>query len=126
MMKAVLGALVAVPLLFAAPAHADGRGMSVNFQPVFGGIKVSFTEAGGARELQKCTYTSVSVGGLGGLVPPNINKPFDLIPGGNTSTMTLPGIRTGTKWQVIISCNYERPQPPQAPSPAFFNDIVTY
>jgi hypothetical protein len=113
--------------MFAAPAHAEAFGMTVSFQPVFAGIKVSFTEAGGALAVQKCTYNSVSLGGLGGLAPPNINKPFDLPAIGGTSTMTLPGIPTGTKWNVLINCKWAKePAPFGSPRNASFSDIVTY
>lgn len=132
MIKTAAAALAAsAALALAAPAHADAAGMAVNFQPTFGGINVTITEAGGAPKGQDCTYTSVSAGGLGSLVPPTLEKKFALAPAA-TVTLRLPGIPTGTTWQVIIRCKWQGADPPPlpgqpfSPNEGFFSDIVTY
>jgi hypothetical protein len=131
-MKKLFATALIVPaaLALAAPAHADG--LDVIFQPNIGGMVVNVSATGGYPQAQNCTYTAVSAGGLGSLVPPTVNKPFNLPPNG-TANVRLPGIPTGSTWSVQINCEWAGPPLPKGPgvpldrpSSGRFNGVQSY
>jgi hypothetical protein len=128
---AAFASLAAAALALAPTAHADD--LQVIFQPNLGGMNVRVSDTSGYPQAQNCTYTSVSAGGIGSLVPPQVAKPFS-IPPGATVDVRLPGIPTGTTWQVLINCEWAGPPLPTTggnptgprPQPGRFNGIQTY
>lgn len=133
MFTRILLSCLAIPaaIALAAPAHADG--LAVNFQPALSGMNVVVTDTTGYPQAQNCTYTAVSAGGLGSLVPPVVERPFQLAPKG-TFTLRLPGLATGTVYDTRINCEWDGPPLPTTgtnptgprPSAGFNSQTVTY
>jgi hypothetical protein len=114
-------AALAIPTMLttAAPAHAAG--LSVDFTPTIGGIMVDIRETSGVQAKQDCTYDASAQ-------PPTLLQPVhkDFVLGvqGEVS-WEMPGIQTGTKWNVGVKCAFSSPAPANA-QPGSFSGVVTY
>lgn len=98
-------ALGAAALGSAGAAEAAGNGLDVRFVPVLQGMQVTITDLVGAGK-QNCSYDAVPQASL--LPPTHIDFVLGL---NGENTMVIPGLPTGTGWDVSVSCVYDPPNP---------------
>jgi hypothetical protein len=132
-MKTLAALLAATALALAPPAGAWTNNLAVQHVPVLQGVQVTITDttpnpgpAIGVRQLGErvpCTYDSVSLGGLGSLVPPT-HHDF-LLPELGQAQFILPGLPTGTQWKVSIYC-HGHDNHGGALSTGSYDEVVTY
>lgn len=101
-MKRILFPALVTPimLLTAAPAGA-AVGVTATFNPTLTGMDVTINNVE-PQFAKQCAYSAQPQQPT--LLQP-VDRPFALPPGGST-TISMPGIPTGTTWRVNIVCDY--------------------
>ena len=125
-MKRILVSALAVPamLLTAAPADA-AVGVTATFNPTLSGMNVTINNVE-PQFAKQCGYTAVPQQPT---LLQVVERPFALAPGGST-TISMPGIPTGTNWRIHITCDYTGAVGdqtiPQGRSGGFQEQDITY
>lgn len=102
----------------AGVAQAAGNGLDVRFVPVLQGMQVTITDLVGAGK-QNCSYDAVPQNSL---LPPTR---IDFVLGvEGENMMVIPGLPTGTTWEVNVSCSFDPPNP--FAIPGSWNSFQTY
>ena len=127
-MKRILVCALLIPLALAPVAHADG-GINVLTAPGIGQFTVTVTNS--TTGLEDCIYSAQPK--QPSLLPPVVRN-FTL---GNVGQVlfVIPGMPTGTVWDVSINCTWKVPPPVPTPingqtfnppPPGHWAETITY
>ncbi|WKG03337.1 hypothetical protein [Mycolicibacterium sp. HK-90] len=110
---AVAAGAAAPAVLFAGTGAAQAATVANPTAQPFG-VNVHITSAQPDPSWGLCSYTAIPVAVPNGVIPPApaYNVPFYLLPF-NAADLWFPGVKTGTTWNVTVTCEHGTDSPVQ-------------